>query len=475
MGSMLLTVFIGGLIVFYKSINQCSKAVHYLITCLALSFVLIAQSSNAQSLGGLYGVISAESNMDAGGYGRSIVSGQLYMESATNRFFVSGYSSSMELAEMCKLQKHARYPYFGKEESCQRNFNRKSEGEFIFYSGTYQLLEDLTIRFKLDGEQDYNPVEGSTNVDGSIVILPVHPADGANLIVGLRASGDLEPGAFEGVYSWNARVAEFPDDYGSRHGRWKSYESGIERGELAISGSGYKSKGEGSKMQSIFSCTSAGDGCELSAKQISRPSVTFPSSGRLSFTPWGGVSIQGNGTLLSGLVSNDGQFILAAEENSRKGRQGMIMMTRKGSGLDNLTVQGEYNALALEEFFSSDGRVRNAVVEGALLLDGETWHFSGTDSSVIRDGCAGSGDCPVGMSVFSAVGSAEGEYSVADNGEMTMNGIAIDGNPRFFQGNVSGDGEIIVLRRVHDNISCDFFCAGTQSIRSVILAVRRHR
>ncbi len=180
--------------------------------------------------------------------------------------------------------------------------------------------------------------------------------------------------------------------------------------------------------------------------------------------------------MLHGIASGDGEFIVATADSARKtGLQAMYLMTKRGSDLSNTKVAGEFNAFALEDFYSSDGQMRSAVVEGSLVLDGDTWLFSaGTDSSVIRQECVGDKEhCFVGVSNFVAAGNATGQYEVQGDGSMTMDGIAIDGNPRFFSGNVSSNGKIIVLRRIENNINCDFFCKGSQSVRSLIVAVKR--
>ena len=450
-----------------------------LLLCMCTISFVFANSANAQpgKLQGFYNILTSGSGMDSEGFDRSVVSGVLFFDSLSQRFYINGHSASMETRMMCGLSKSDSESYGAwKRSACDRRFIRRTDDEFIYVSGAYEYLSDLTIRFKVDGSPEFNSVEGFTNIDASVVMLPLHPSTGVNLVVGVKASTAAMGNSALGVYDWNAKIAELPSSRHSIGGWWRSYSVGIEKGTMDLGATDYTSSGNGSKIKSIFKCRSAANGCTIGAKQIAKSSVTFPEGGDLSVAAWGGLSVHGKkNTVLPGLVSSDKQLIVVAEENSKSGRQGLTLMTRQGEGLSNASVIGEYNALALEEFLSSDGRIRNAVVEGPLELDGTNWAFGpATDSSVIRDECSGDREnCYVSVSNFSAVGTAGGDYTIGNTGEMVMSGIAIDGNPRLFKGNISSDGQFIVLRRVRNNISCDFFCSGTQSIRSLIIAVRR--
>lgn len=456
----------------YKKIMSHTRII-YLLIAATLSLALPTSAVKADELGGTYEILGTGANIDIGGFGRSMISGRLHLDPQSGRFSIIGHSSDMELVEPCHSDHHSQECL--KRHACVRFFNRKIESALVMFSGQYELLSDLTIRFKLDNEEDFNPVEGLSSPDGSLVTLPIHSKNGAILVIGMRASSALSLGDLQGLYKWSARVAEYPGHLFPSWKPWEGYRSGIESGSLGVTDGHYSSVGEGSLMRSIFYRVFSRDGCLVTAQQKSNPSpLALPTEGSFFVTPWGGIALGGD-RLLSGLVSPDRQLIVAVGENSRVGKQGLVLMTRQGSGLNNMTVNGEYNAFALEDFFSSDARTRNAVVEGGLFLNGKTWFFSArTDSSVIRDECTGS-DCKAMISQFIASGSAEGEYTVKDDGEMTMNGIAIDGNPRRFEGSVSSDGNIIVLRRVENNIPCDFFCTGTQSVRSIIVAVRRRQ
>jgi hypothetical protein len=178
---------------------------------------------------------------------------------------------------------------------------------------------------------------------------------------------------------------------------------------------------------------------------------------------------------LYGFITRDGELLTLLGDDTKTGHQGLEIMTRMGQGMSNTSISGTYNAVAIEEFFENEGSIRNAYVSGPITFDGmQTWQFTGTDTSIKRTECQHSGTCPsVGLSSRTVAGGAGGSYDVRPTGEIVVSGVAGDNTPRLFVGNVSRDGSIIVLRRVGDNNPCSFDCAGVESFRSLIIALRQ--
>jgi hypothetical protein len=235
-------------------------------------------------------------------------------------------------------------------------------------------------------------------------------------------------------------------------------------------------------MAAETSCSASGDACSAAATLSLRelPSRERAGSverkhGLVSFEVRRGES-EDHGesrTLWEGLASRSGELLALLEPG--RGHRGLNLMTLVGRGLSSTSVAGTYNAVALEEFFSTDAGVRNAFVSGPITFDGaQAWQFLGTDTASKRTECAGEAGCPRAAITFrSVMGGAGGSYTIGSTGEMSLSGTAGDGTPRVFVGNASSDGSVIVLRRVGDESPCSFDCSGHESFRSLIVAVRQ--
>lgn len=428
-------------------------------------------AQQASAFGGTYRFVSAFAGMSLSGFGRALGSGTLSVDTTNGTFSVSSRDAEMNLTEICRPQRDA----------CARTFIRTLRSSADTFDGTFQLLGGGRIAFTTSASaaDPGETVEGFMNRTGTLVVVPFARANGLDLVVAIRPESDLSVETLAGTYSFVLRAAEFPKRPVSPRGAWSSYASDIQSGTFAFFGEDFIAIGDGSKMQEDVTCTASEARCSLSAALVATPTGGTRLAGKVSVSDSGAVILEdeSRGLILPGLVSEDGTLLVALEDARDDGRQGLNVMVRQGAGMSSASLDGVYNAIALEDFFDTDARIRAALVSGQLTFDGDgRWGFLGSDSSVRRVECQGTGPCP-GVSLTAQTfhgATAGGTYTVDQNGGLIMIGVAADGTPRLFVGSLSGDGSAFVLRRVVDSdaSSCAFDCAALQSVRSLIIAVR---
>jgi hypothetical protein len=437
--------------------------------------------STPDGLDGSYNIVSISDRIGVSGFGRAAGAGQLSIDSQHRRIHFDYAQNTQNLSGGCPAAKAAPGP-------CNRRFDRSQWHEAVQSAGSYELLSDGTLNITLDAPNPLGlPTQGGfVNAKSGVVVLTSRSDQGSDVLVAVKHTdrdGKHAPPGYgrpmlSGRYAYNARDIGYPGSIASVQGRWESYESAVQYGDVSILGPGYVLADHGTQMQQALTCVSAAGGCSTQASlDASQQAVLL--FGEVSAGAGGRVRLEpehahGLSPDWAGVVTQDGAFAALTEEAQSAGHEGVSFLVRKGSGLSNATVVGSYNAVALEEFFDSDSGVRSAFVNGKIVFGSDnSWTFNGTDSSTKRSECAGSEPCPSpGLFSRSVMGGASGSYSVTSEGALSMVGVAGDNTPRVFDGETSSDGTIVILRRVVDAGACSFDCTGTESARSVIIAIR---
>ena len=459
-----------------KKLQQCAAALLMLaIGCPVLAQGNLAESGAIEStskLGGTYGVVGTSEGIEIGGFTRALSSGTLEINAASATFSLETRVAKMNLIEVCDVK--PRNP-----DACNRLFVRTRGAAHTSYEGSYQVSADASVLFDAISKT----FRGFVNPQGTVIMIPVNDAAGVTLLFAIKKGKHLSPRLVDGQYAFSARAAAYPEKVESNHGKWESYTSEIRQGSISIADLKFTGQAHGSLMTSETACKESTSGCNVFASLSAASAPSINSSGDVLFSRRGLLRFDITNTDaddndeqdLHGFVTDDGDFAALLEDGTEAGRQGLELMTRVGQGMSSATVSGAYNAAALEEFFESEGSIRNAFVSGPIAFDGaQAWQFTGTDSSTKRAECQRGGVCPsAGLSSRTVAGGAGGKYSVKPSGEIVVSGIAGDNTPRLFVGNVSQDGSVIVLRRVGDNDPCSFDCVGVESFRSIIIAIRR--
>jgi hypothetical protein len=438
-----------------------------------------AQASPAAGLGGSYDLVNISDQIGAAGFGRGSGRGHLQVDSSTGRIHFEYGETVMSLGGGCPVAA-------SQQSACARRFDRSQTNRSVHNAGTYQLSADGTLSVALDAPDStgLTTLGGFVNTDRGILVLASRSDQGTHVMVAVHHDFDgHRPDAFGkgpvlfGQYAYNARSVEFPRSITSVQGKWDSYGTDVRYGDLSAAGFRYILNQSDTAMQEALTCVSAAGGCAASASILSSLAAGVSAgetlsgrNGQVFLIPDGH---QDASLAWQGAVSGDGTFA-AVESANATGQQGVALLVRKGSGLSNTTAVGTFNAVAMEEFFDSDSGVRSAFVNGKIVFDNQSqWTFNGTDSSTKRFECAGNQQCPSpGLFSRTVAGGAGGSYTVGTRGDISMVGVAGDNTPRVFAGTVSPDGSIVVLRRVVDSGACSFDCTGTESARSLILAMR---
>jgi hypothetical protein len=442
--------------------------------------------SDCSALDGAYNVIAVSEREDASGFLRASGFGELRIDSRRSTFRVEYNRSTTELSAICDYAAIGSGP-------CYRHFIRHRQEDRIRYEGKVGVTADGVVSLELSERGDAREVVNRSlaafvDRDDTALVIPLEHQDGSTLIIAMRKPrpGIRSTSSAAAEFAYSVRDADFPFDIASNGGNWNSYLTSIRAGTLRLAGSQFEAEEHGSIMDQSLSCLSAAGGCSTVAMLNAMPIGPLQFGGGAYQSPEGAIEFTAPGrshrsrsVLRKGFLTSKGELAALLDANLPQSLppRGLTLAVRRGGSHSSSEVAGTYNAVALEEFFDSDSGVRLARVVGQIVLTPEgTWDFTGTDSALKRTECTGEADetCPIaGMSGRSVAGGAGGQFTVSSAGDIVMEGLAGDNTPRTFSGEISRSGSFMTLRRSGDGAPCSFDCTGTQSFRSLILAVKR--
>ncbi|HEU5134152.1 MAG TPA: hypothetical protein VFU13_03310 [Steroidobacteraceae bacterium] len=424
-----------------------------------------------------YNVVGVTESVELPGFTRESAKGLLAVNSKTAEFTLRLGTTTWNLAAACSNNVH-------KPRRCSRQFVRDAFESSEHIGGRFDQAPTGVLTFSVS---DGTPTTfiGYRSPDNSFLVLTLERAGGTMLLFAVeRGSGVAsEPlaHALWGQYALHARTATFPRLLPSVGSSWDSYRSAMRNGSLVIGPGGFFGREASSAMTLRLHCSAAGAQCPwATGEHLSTLAEPRPFFGAWRAARSGEVVLMHRSVKTQdawrGAATRDGDLLAMLEPGARSGADSLVLALRKPRDMSNASLQGTYNAVALEEFFDSDSGIRHARVLGPLDLDGgTTWAFTGTDAATKRSECAShdAGVCNAGVTGRTVAGGAGGTYHVSADGDVSLTGLAGDNTPREFIGNATADGSLIVMRRLGDGVACSFDCTGTQSFRSIIVAVRR--
>ena len=424
-----------------------------------------------------YNVVGVTESVELPGFTRESAKGLLAINSNTAEFTLRLGTTTWNLSAACsnKVQK---------ARQCSRLFVRDAFESSVQLGGRFDQAPTGVLTF---AAPDGTPTSfiGYRSPDKSFLVLTLEREGGTMLLFAVERGGavssDRLAHALSGQYALHARTATFPRVLPSVGSSWDSYGSAMRNGSLVIRAGGFAGRETSSAMTLRLNCSATGAQCPwATGEHRSTHAEHRPFFGSVRAARTGEVVLQNRSAKAQiawrGAATRDGDLLAMLEPGARSGADSLVLALRKPHDMSNASLQGTYNAVALEEFFDSDSGIRHARVLGPLDLDGgTTWAFTGTDAATKRSECAShdASVCNAGVTGRTVAGGAGGTYHVSADGNVLLSGLAGDNTPREFIGNATADGSLIVMRRVGDEVACSFDCTGTQSIRSIIVAVRR--
>lgn len=422
-----------------------------------------------------YNVVAYLTGMDNDRLTRAIGRGELRLN-ADGTFALDVVQARMDLVHSCPVA----------DDVCRRAIQRRSGVLPLRASGTYVRQPGEVLLHVVGAGGAVEDVRAWTDRDGSIMTIPFVRQNGLQLAVALRRAptGDAAQ-HLSGRYAWSRRSVDFSGATGGHSGAWPTHGTTVSRGEARIGGHRLSATLDGSRMSGDVTCQ-GGAPCLLSST-LEQGVESERVVARVKSLPDGGVSLSGgpSGVVRAGYATPDGEVIVLGESDPR-GRQALSLLTRAGTDMSTADLSGEYGVVTMEEFLDTSAHVRTFQPAGEIVFDGAgNWSFSGANITVDRGECStpapADGELPAASCGTAAIGTfgpfqagAVGTYSVAADGDLTQQGVDTGGGTVRFTGNVSADGRVFVLRRIEDSMPCTFFCSGSESVRSIVIGVRRN-
>jgi hypothetical protein len=422
-----------------------------------------------------YHAVAFVTDMDADRFTRAVGLGALWLDPATSAFHVEVSESRMELVQSCPAP----------PDLCRRSIRSRQSRRLFETAGHYRRVAPGQIVFDLTADGGaVESVTGYTDAAGSVIVVPFPRGNGVRFLLALAERPDA-PAWPSGRYAWSQRVADFSDATVGARNEWRTHATGIAAGTVQFAGHTAHGALSGSQMWARVACRGEEAACTLAATLES--AATFGAvGGRVGATPDGGLRLDGlhDGARYEGYADPSASLVALVGAGER-GRQSLSLLTRRGTAASVADLQGEYSVVTLEEFLDTEAHVRTFQPTGTLSFDGAGhWSFNGANTVVDRADCAAapvSSGAPerasCGTAAINTLGpvnaGAAGGYTVSLDGDMTQQGIDTGGGAVNFTGSVSSDGRIFLLRRVEDALPCTFFCLGHESVRSLVIGIRK--